>query len=90
MNITLKRWQMFILVTMILISISISFILLIDFDKPSYYNLLFILPLVFALYLFVYARLFRSFFDNLGATIITGLLFVRLVISPFFKFLWIY
>lgn len=87
MNITLKRWQMFILVTMILISISISFILLIDFDKPSYYNLLFILPLVFALYLFVYARLFRSFFDNLGATIITGLLFVRLVISPFFKFL---
>ena len=61
MNITLKRWQMFILVTMILISISVSFILLIDFDKPSYYNLLFILPLVFALYLFVYARLFRSF-----------------------------
>ena len=28
MNITLKRWQMFILVTMILISISVSFIYL--------------------------------------------------------------
>ena len=87
MNTTLKKWQALILTTIILISFSVSIILLADFDKPTHYNLLFVLPLIYALYLLVYAKLFKSFFDNLGITLILGLLFVRLVISPIFKFL---
>lgn len=85
MNITLKRWQIFILISTIFISLSVSLIILADLDKPAHYNLLFVLPLLFALYLVVYARVLWSFFDNLGITMILGLLFVRLVISPFFK-----
>ena len=83
MNITLKRWQMLILIFMILISFSVSVILLADFDKATHYNLLFVLPLLFASYLLVYAKMLKSFFDNLGLTMILGLLFTRLVISPF-------
>lgn len=87
MNITLKRWQMLILTSMILISFSVSVILLADFDKPVHYNLLFVLPLILASYLLIYAKLIKSFFDNFGITMILGLLFVRLVISPFFTLL---
>ena len=87
MNTTLKRWQMFILIFMILISLSTSMLILLDFDKPSYYNLLFVLPLIFGLYLLVYAKLFRRLFTNLGITMILGFMFIRLVISPLFKFL---
>lgn len=87
MDKTLKKWQMLILTSMILISFSVSVILLADFDKPAHYNLLFILPLIFALYLLVYAKLFKSFFDNIGITMILGLLFVRLVLSPIFMLL---
>lgn len=87
MNTTFKKWQALILTTIVLISFSVSIILLTDFDKPTHYNLLFVLPLIYALYLLVYAKLFKSFFDNLGITLILGLLFVRLVISPIFKFL---
>lgn len=90
MNITLKRWQMLILIFMILISFSVSVILLADFDKATHYNLLFVLPLLFASYLLVYAKMLKSFFDNLGLTMILGLLFTRLVISPFFMYLGSY
>lgn len=83
MDITLKRWQMLILTSMILVSFSVSVILLTDIYKPNHYNLLFVLPLIFALYLLVYAKLFKSFLDNIGLTMILGFLFVRLVISPF-------
>lgn len=87
MNISLKKWQMAILVIMIFISFSVSVLLLMDFDKPSHYNLLFILPLEFSFLLFIFARLFRDFLNNLGITLILGLLFCRLVISPFFMVL---
>lgn len=87
MNVNLKRWQMLILISMILISLSVSVIILADLDKPSHYNLLFVLPLIFALYLLLNSKLFNSFFDNIGITMILGLMFVRLVISPFFMLL---
>lgn len=87
MNITLKKWQMLILISMILISFSVSIILLVHMDKPEHYNLLFVLPLIFALYLLIYSNLFKQFFNNIGITMIIGLMFVRLVISPFFTIL---
>jgi len=87
MNIILKKWQILISIFLLLTSFSVSILLLIDSNKPSYYNLLFVLPLTFAFYLFMCIKLFRNFFDNIGMTMILGLLFVRLVISPFFKFL---
>ncbi|NLL44935.1 MAG: oligosaccharide repeat unit polymerase [Mollicutes bacterium] len=87
MDITLKKWQMLILISMILIAFSVSAILLTDIDKPDHYNLLFVLPLIFASSLLIYAKLFKSFLDNIGITMILGLMFVRLVISPFFMLL---
>lgn len=84
MNVKLKKWQMSILIALILISFSVSVVLLFDINKPAHYNLLFILPLIFALYLLLYAKLLKVFFDNIGVTLILGLLFVRLVICPFF------
>ena len=87
MDITLKKWQMLILTSMILISFSVTVILLADFDKPTHYNLLFLLPLIFALYLLVYAKVMKNFLGNIGITMILGLMFVRLVISPFFMLL---
>jgi len=87
MNVILKKWQMMLLVSMIIISLSVSLILLVDFNKPSNYNLLFILPLEFSILLLMFAKLFRGFLNNLGVTMILGLLFCRLVLSPFFMFL---
>lgn len=78
---------MLILISMILIAFSVSAILLTDIDKPDHYNLLFVLPLIFASSLLIYAKLFKSFLDNIGITMILGLMFVRLVISPFFMLL---
>lgn len=83
MNTTLKRWQIFILTFMTLVSIFVSVVLLVSFNKPTHYNLLFVLPLIFVSYMFVYAKMLWSLFDNIGITLILGLLFVRLVIAPF-------
>lgn len=84
MIVTLKKWQIMLLIFMTLFSFSVSVILISDINKPQYYNLLFILPLIFALYLTIYSKLFKSFFYNLGATMILGFLFIRLAISPLF------
>lgn len=87
MNVILKQWQMIILILMILISLSVSLLLIVDYSKPLHYSLLFILPLVFTFLLIIFAKLFRVFLNNIGVTMIMGLLFCRLVISPFLMFL---
>lgn len=87
MNIYLKKWQMSILLIMFLFSLSTSFFLLCDINKPQHYNLLFILPLVFSISIAMCIKIFRIFLDNIGTTILIVLFFCRLVIAPFFLLL---
>lgn len=87
MNVVLKKWQAALLVTITLFSISTSIIMISDLDKPAHYNLLFLLPLMFSFIIFVFAKVIKGVLNNLGLTIILMLLFMRLVVSPFFLFL---
>lgn len=70
-----------------IISIIVSFLLVIDGNKPEYYSLLFLLPLIFGVMSIVCKRIYIEIPSNLGITILVVLLFARLVISPLFMFL---
>lgn len=63
-------------------SIIVAFYLLINSYQEKGYELLFLLPLTYGILAFVFHYLFSQIFKNLGATLILGLFFVRMVLSP--------
>ncbi len=55
-----------------------------DFNRPTEYTCLFLLPLIFAMCSIVFCPIYELIPKNLGATLIIVLFFVRMVISPLF------
>lgn len=53
-----------------------------DSDRPAGYGLLFLLPLGFTICSIIFLPIYKAIPNNLGATIIIALFFVRMVISP--------
>ncbi len=70
---------LYIFETLALITI---FVLLFDSDKPEYYQFLFLLPLMFSALSIIFYNVYDEFFKNLGFSLLLGLMFFRMVISP--------
>ena len=76
--------QIYILLGLVGVSILTSVIVFFDFDRPSCYWLLPLLPLTFAFCIALFHPLVSLIPNNLGASAIILLFFVRDVISPLF------
>ena len=74
-------------IILIFVSLFATLAICVDFGKPDYYKLLFILPLMFVIFLLLNVRNFKNIFSNFGLAILFALEFVRLVIAPFFLML---
>lgn len=81
-----NRFNVLIIYIFILIAISLISTLIISFDndKPTYYNLLPLLPISFGLISCVFANIYNYFFRSISVTIIIATYFMRLVIVPVF------
>ena len=89
MYLTTKRnnsFQILLCVFISLFSLLVSLILLFDVNKPSYYSLLFLLPLLFSFFSVIFNKLYFEIPSNLGVSLIIILTFVRTVISPLLMF----
>ena len=78
--------QNIMLFIMVGVSILTSLLVLFDIDKPSYYHLLPLLPLTFAVATTICYSMLSIIPDNIGVSGIVFLFFVRDVISPLFLF----
>lgn len=63
-------------------SIIVAFYLLINTYQEKGYGLLFLLPLTYGILVFIFHHLVSQIPKNLGVTLIVGLFFVRMVLSP--------
>ena len=66
----------------VVISLIASVWILIDFDKPAYYSMLFLLPLSFSVSSICFRSLYKKAMENLGVMIILIFFFVKTVLSP--------
>jgi oligosaccharide repeat unit polymerase len=69
-----------------MLSVALAFvtciIILLDINKPSYYNMLFILPLGAAIINIVFISVFKNIMKNIVITFTIALYFVRNVVTP--------
>ena len=77
-----KLESVFLLLFFSSISLITIVILLIDFNKPSYYNFLFLLPATFILVSWICFDVYKVIPQNIGISIVVVLFFIRNVISP--------
>lgn len=63
-------------------SLLVGIILLFDTDKPSYYQILPLLPLTFGLVNMIFVMLYNKIFENLGLLLVIGLYYLRFVLVP--------
>lgn len=71
---------------MVIVSIStfVTLWVILDPNRPSYYNGLFLLPLTYGILSIFSLNLYRNMSNNIGMAIIIVLFFIRMVISPLF------
>lgn len=82
MKLDYKKWLLVISLNIVGLLSSID--ILLDNDKPSYYAGLFVLPLCFLAASLIFKDIFLLIPENIGATVIILLFFVRLVLNPLF------
>ncbi|MBQ9796921.1 MAG: oligosaccharide repeat unit polymerase [Clostridia bacterium] len=79
-----KVGQMALCFSFIIMGFIATAALLLDFNKPHYYDVLFLMPLVFSLLSFVFYQIYFLIPSNLGVSLIVCLSFWRMVITPLF------
>lgn len=75
-------YQTLINIVVIMISFISFFIVLMDVDRPSYFKLLPILPLCFAIINMFFYKLYSKVPENIGLTLVVFLMFFRFSIAP--------
>ncbi|MDE5562398.1 MAG: oligosaccharide repeat unit polymerase [Clostridiales bacterium] len=70
--------------SLFILSVIVMIVILLDFDKPNHYSLLFLLPLSYICLLIITAQRFKSLLINFGTILIILLEFIKLVLSPLF------
>lgn len=80
MKLDYKKWLFIISLSIIGVLSSID--VLLDNDRPDYYAGLFVLPLCFVVASLIFKDIFLLIPENIGATVIILLFFVRLVLNP--------
>lgn len=67
---------------MILSGIVSAGVVVMDFDRPEYYQLLWTLPIVFSMNCFLLYPIRKLLFTRISVTIIVGFYWIRMVVSP--------
>lgn len=80
MKLDYKKWLLIIILSTIGVLSSID--VLLDNDRPDYYAGLFVLPLCFVVASLIFKDIYILIPENIGATVIILLFFVRLVLNP--------
>ncbi len=80
MKIDYKKWLL--IMCLCIVGILSAIDILLDNDRPDYYAGLFMLPLCFATASLLFKDIYLLIPENIGATVIILLFFVRLVLNP--------
>lgn len=79
-----KSFRSILLIVIVALSFMSSLWILIDSSKPDYYNLLFLVPLLFGIMQICSYKIYNIIPENLAVFMIIMLFFCRMVVSPFF------
>lgn len=83
-NLLMMASSTLIWLTCIFFSLAAVILIVLDINKPAYYNLLYLLPLSFAVLSILFFGLYKHILNNISVAVILILFFVRMVISPLF------